>query len=158
MCPRAPQEARFGERPTYDIRCIKGKKRAAPVDTGEARRRLSAADGIGEAARLAARERLRSVERCATRGPRKEGVGMWGKPWRRTTPCSARCKDPGPGAKLPAVDQGTPRGRPGTGIADATADSRWMTTEVAARAVHVSPRTFRRYIGRGGLEAKPPGE
>ena len=56
------------------------------------------------------------------------------------------------------MDQGTPRGRPGTGIADATADSGWVTTEVAARAVRVSPRTVRRYIERGELEAKPQGE
>ena len=33
-----------------------------------------------------------------------------------------------------------------------------MTTEVAARAVRVSPRTIRRYIDRGELEAKPQGE
>ena len=33
-----------------------------------------------------------------------------------------------------------------------------MTTDVAARAVRVSPRTIRRYIERGELEAKPQGE
>ena len=34
----------------------------------------------------------------------------------------------------------------------------WITTEVAARAVRVSPRTIRRYIDQGKLEAKPQGE
>jgi len=41
---------------------------------------------------------------------------------------------------------------------DTAADSGWITTEVAARAVRVSPRTIRRYIERGELEAKPQGE
>ena len=42
--------------------------------------------------------------------------------------------------------------------ADATAGSGWVTTEVAARALRVSPRTIRRYIKRGELAAKPQGE
>jgi len=33
-----------------------------------------------------------------------------------------------------------------------------VTTDVAAKAVRVSPRTVRRYIERGELEAKPQGE
>jgi len=37
-------------------------------------------------------------------------------------------------------------------------ESGWVKTEVAARAVRVSPRTIRRYIERGELEAKPQGE
>ena len=37
-------------------------------------------------------------------------------------------------------------------------ESGWITTDVAARAVRVSPRTIRRYIERGELEAKPQGE
>ncbi len=56
------------------------------------------------------------------------------------------------------MEQGISRGHPGPGIADATADSGWVTTDVAARAVRVSPRTVRRYIERGELEAKPQGE
>ena len=36
--------------------------------------------------------------------------------------------------------------------------SGWITTDVAARAVRVSPRTIRRYINRGELKAKPQGE
>jgi hypothetical protein len=42
--------------------------------------------------------------------------------------------------------------------ADAAAGSGWVTTEVAARALRVSPRTIRRYIERGELAAKPQGE
>ena len=37
-------------------------------------------------------------------------------------------------------------------------ESGWVTTDVAAKAVRVSPRTIRRYIDRGKLEAKPQGE
>jgi hypothetical protein len=33
-----------------------------------------------------------------------------------------------------------------------------VTTEVAARAVRVSPRTIHRYIARAELEGKPQGE
>lgn len=36
--------------------------------------------------------------------------------------------------------------------------SGWVTTDVAARAVRVSPRTIRRFIERGILDAKPEGE
>ncbi len=42
--------------------------------------------------------------------------------------------------------------------ADASGESGWITTEVAARAVRVSPRTIRRYIDQGKLEARPEGE
>ena len=50
------------------------------------------------------------------------------------------------------------RGQSRTGNADTSGKSGWITTEVAARAVRVSPRTIRRYIERGELEAKPQGE
>jgi hypothetical protein len=40
----------------------------------------------------------------------------------------------------------------------AEASSGWVTTEVAARAVRVSPRTIRRLIDRGELEARAEGE
>jgi hypothetical protein len=50
------------------------------------------------------------------------------------------------------------RGQSRTDNADTSGDSGWITTEVAARAVRVSPRTIRRYIERGELEAKPQGE
>src|SRR5918993_466848 len=50
------------------------------------------------------------------------------------------------------------RGRSRTEDADTSGESGWITTEVAAKAVRVSPRTIRRYIERGELEAKPQGE
>jgi hypothetical protein len=50
------------------------------------------------------------------------------------------------------------RGHPRTENADASGESGWITTDVAARAVRVSPRTIRRYIERGELDAKPQGE
>ena len=37
-------------------------------------------------------------------------------------------------------------------------ESGWVTTDVAAKALRVSPRTIRRYIDQGKLEAKPQGE
>jgi hypothetical protein len=39
-----------------------------------------------------------------------------------------------------------------------SATSGWVTTDVAARAVRVSPRTIRRLIDRGELDAKAEGE
>jgi hypothetical protein len=50
------------------------------------------------------------------------------------------------------------RGQSRPGNADLSNESGWVTTEVAARAVRVSPRTIRRYIDQGKLEAKPQGE
>jgi hypothetical protein len=43
-------------------------------------------------------------------------------------------------------------------FADLSSTSGWVTTDVAAKAVRVSPRTIRRYIDQGRLEAKPEGE
>jgi hypothetical protein len=51
-----------------------------------------------------------------------------------------------------------PRGQLRTDLADLASESGWITTEVAAKAVRVSPRTIRRYIEQGRLEAKPQGE
>ena len=51
-----------------------------------------------------------------------------------------------------------PRGQPRTDLADLSSESGWVATDVAARAVRVSPRTIRRYIDQGKLEAKPQGE
>jgi hypothetical protein len=50
------------------------------------------------------------------------------------------------------------RGQSRTDNPGTSGESGWITTEVAARAVRVSPRTIRRYIERGELEAKPQGE
>src|SRR5215204_5756887 len=52
----------------------------------------------------------------------------------------------------------TPRGQSRPAIADLSSQEGWITTEVAARAVRVSPRTIRRYIDQGKLEGKPQGE
>src|SRR5215217_5484530 len=51
-----------------------------------------------------------------------------------------------------------PRGHARTDGADESGKSGWITTDVAARAVRVSPRTIRRLIERGELEAKADGE
>jgi hypothetical protein len=50
------------------------------------------------------------------------------------------------------------RGHSRTNLADLSSESGWVTTDVAAKAVRVSPRTIRRYIDQGRLEAKPQGE
>jgi chromosome segregation ATPase len=50
------------------------------------------------------------------------------------------------------------RGHSRPSLADLSSDSGWVTTDVAAKAVRVSPRTIRRYIDQGKLEAKPQGE
>jgi predicted RNase H-like nuclease (RuvC/YqgF family) len=54
--------------------------------------------------------------------------------------------------------QEDPRGQSRPEFADLSSESGWVTTDVAARAVRVSPRTIRRYIDQGRLEAKPQGE
>lgn len=41
---------------------------------------------------------------------------------------------------------------------DISAPSGWVTTQQAARALDISPRTVRWHIGQGNLEAKPEGE
>ena len=51
-----------------------------------------------------------------------------------------------------------PRGQTRTDPADLSSESGWVTTDVAARAVRVSPRTIRRYIDQGRLRAKQQGE
>src|SRR4028119_1637439 len=59
---------------------------------------------------------------------------------------------------MPRMAEDTPRGQSRSENAATSGESGWITTEVAARAVRVSPRTIRRYIERGELEAKPQGE
>ena len=46
----------------------------------------------------------------------------------------------------------------GESVAAASSESGWVTTEVAATALNVSPRTVRDYIRSGDLEAKSEGE
>jgi regulator of replication initiation timing len=50
------------------------------------------------------------------------------------------------------------RGQSRPSDTDMSGLSGWITTDVAARAVRVSPRTIRRYIDRGELKAKVEGE
>ena len=50
------------------------------------------------------------------------------------------------------------RGQSRPSDTDMSGVSGWITTDVAARAVRVSPRTIRRYIDRGELKAKVEGE
>jgi hypothetical protein len=50
------------------------------------------------------------------------------------------------------------RGRSRPDLADLSSESGWVTTDVAAKAVRVSPRTIRRYIDQGKLKAKLQGE
>ena len=59
------------------------------------------------------------------------------------------------------MEEGATPGQPRSENADtsmAMSTSGWVTTEVAARAIRVSPRTIRRLIQRGDIEAKPQGE
>jgi hypothetical protein len=68
------------------------------------------------------------------------------------------------GADESATEKLGPLGSPVTPGQSRTEDlgagaaSGWVTTEVAARAVRVSPRTIRRLIDRGALEARAEGE
>jgi hypothetical protein len=45
-----------------------------------------------------------------------------------------------------------------TNLGDLSSETGWVTTDVAAKAVRVSPRTIRRYIDQGKLQAKLQGE
>jgi DNA repair exonuclease SbcCD ATPase subunit len=56
------------------------------------------------------------------------------------------------------VGEDRTRGHSRPADADPSAKSGWVATDVAARAVRVSPRTIRRYIDQGKLEAKLQGE
>ena len=56
------------------------------------------------------------------------------------------------------MDADAAHGQPRTHDADTSEGSGWVTTEVAARAIRVSPRTIRRYIEQDKLKAKPQGE
>jgi hypothetical protein len=73
---------------------------------------------------------------------------------------------------LPCMDAGSPEGRAepnaakdrgedaaeaGTAAAEEAGDSGWLTTDVAAAALNVSPRTVRDYIAAGRLASKTEG-
>jgi hypothetical protein len=61
-------------------------------------------------------------------------------------------------SSIPLVGEEFTRGRSRPDGADLSSESGWVATDVAAKAVRVSPRTIRRYIDQGKLEAKPQGE
>ena len=73
-------------------------------------------------------------------------------------PVASAAKTRGPVLRCRPWIRVTPRGRPGAGITDATADFGWVTTKVVARAARVNLRTVRRYIGLGKLEGESQGE
>jgi hypothetical protein len=50
------------------------------------------------------------------------------------------------------------RGEDASNSREDAASSGWVTTQVAARTLNVSPRTVRWHIEQGNLEAKPQGE
>ena len=56
------------------------------------------------------------------------------------------------------MDADAAHGQSRTPNPDMSEGSGWVTTDVAARAIRVSPRTIRRYIEQRKLEAKPQGE
>ena len=60
--------------------------------------------------------------------------------------------------KIPPMAQEPTRGQSRPSDTDMSGLSGWITTDVAARAVRVSPRTIRRYIDKGELKAKVEGE
>lgn len=78
---------------------------------------------------------------------------------------SARCRGPGISpytarvcrSTLPAMEHHDD-GQRRPVVADTSPSSGWVTTDVAAKAVRVSPRTIRRMIDRGELKAKAEGE
>jgi hypothetical protein len=59
---------------------------------------------------------------------------------------------------LGGVGEDHTRGQSRPDLADLSSESGWVTTDVAAKAVRVSPRTIRRYIDQGKLDAKFQGE
>jgi hypothetical protein len=56
------------------------------------------------------------------------------------------------------VGEEKPRGDDAATGRQAATSSGWVTTQQAARALDISPRTVRWHIERGNLEAKPEGE
>ena len=56
------------------------------------------------------------------------------------------------------AEERTRRGRDAATDRETTAPSGWVTTQQAARALGISPRTVRWHIERGHLEATPEGE
>jgi excisionase family DNA binding protein len=59
---------------------------------------------------------------------------------------------------MPLVGGDRIRGETSATGREPTAPSGWVTTQQAAKALGISPRTVRRHIDQGNLEAKPEGE
>jgi chromosome segregation ATPase len=56
------------------------------------------------------------------------------------------------------VGEDSTRGENAASNREATAHAGWVTTQVAARSLGISPRTVRWHIEQGHIEAKPQGE
>jgi hypothetical protein len=56
------------------------------------------------------------------------------------------------------VGENSTRGENAASNREATAHAGWVTTQVAARSLDISPRTVRWHIEQGHIEAKPQGE
>jgi helix-turn-helix protein len=56
------------------------------------------------------------------------------------------------------VGENSTRGDDAASNREATAHAGWVTTQVAARSLDISPRTVRWHIEQGHIEAKPQGE
>jgi hypothetical protein len=56
------------------------------------------------------------------------------------------------------VEEDSTRGGNAASNREATAHAGWVTTQVAARSLDISPRTVRWHIEQGHIEAKPEGE
>src|SRR5215213_3370568 len=61
-------------------------------------------------------------------------------------------------SSIPLVGEDHTRGGDAAYVRESAASSGWVTTQVAARSLDVSPRTVRWHIERGNLEAIPQGE
>src|SRR5215212_8855857 len=61
-------------------------------------------------------------------------------------------------SSIPRMGEDHTRGEGAATDREDTAHSGWVTTQQAARALDISPRTVRWHIERGNLEAKPEGE
>ncbi len=71
---------------------------------------------------------------------------------------SLRARSPGPRVRYPQMDEEATRGSSSGNDRDIDARFGWVTTQQAAKALGISPRTVRWHIDKGNIEAKPEGE